>query len=381
MKTVILKKGKEKSLLQRHCWVFSGAIARTSENLNNGELVSVETSKAEFLGIGHYHNGSIAVRMLTFEKERINQSFWDKRLQDALTVRNSIDLPSSETNCFRLVHAEADGLPGCVIDVYNDCAVVQSHIDGMANEVNKIAKALGNLNGLELKTIYHRNLAHKQNEFLKGDEAEGISVENGLKFKVNWVEGQKTGFFLDQRDNRALVGQYAKGRNVLNTFCYTGGFSIYALANQAKKVVSVDVSQPAVDLAAENAEINGLLKNHEAVCEDAFKYLEQASGFDLVILDPPAFAKSIKARHRAVQGYKRLNETALKRIEPNGLLFTFSCSQVVSPELFEKTVFSAAINAGRNVRVLQRLGHAADHPVNIFHPEGEYLKGLLLHVS
>lgn len=361
--------------------MFSGAIARTSENLNNGELVSVETSKAEFLGIGHYHNGSIAVRMLTFEKERIDQSFWDRRLQDALDVRNGIDLPSSETNCFRLVHAEGDGLPGCVIDVYNDCAVVQSHTDGMANEVSKIAKALKNLDGLELKTIYHRNLAHKQNEFLKGDEAEGISVENGLKFKVNWVEGQKTGFFLDQRDNRALVGHYAKGRNVLNTFCYTGGFSIYALANQAKKVVSVDVSQPAVDLASENAEINGLSKNHEAVCEDAFKYLEQASGFDLVILDPPAFAKSIKARHRAVQGYKRLNETALKRIEPNGLLFTFSCSQVVSPELFEKTVFSAAINAGRNVRVLQRLGHAADHPVNIFHPEGEYLKGLLLHVS
>lgn len=381
MKTVILKKGKEKSLLRRHRWVFSGAIARTSQNLNNSELVSVETSKAEFLGIGHYHNGSIAVRMLTFEKERIDQSFWDKRLQDALDVRNGIDLPSSETNCFRLVHAEGDGLPGCVIDIYNDCAVVQSHTDGMANEVGKIAKALENLNGLELKTIYHRNLAQKKNEFLKGNESEGISLENGLKFKVNWVEGQKTGFFLDQRDNRALVGQYAKGRNVLNTFCYTGGFSIYALANQAKKVVSMDVSQPAVDLAAENAEINGFSKSHEAVCEDAFKYLEQASGFDLVILDPPAFAKSIKARHRAVQGYKRLNETALKRIEPNGLLFTFSCSQVVSPELFEKTVLSAAINAGRNVRVLQRLGHAADHPVNIFHPEGEYLKGLLLHVS
>ncbi|MCB9185618.1 MAG: class I SAM-dependent rRNA methyltransferase [Flavobacteriales bacterium] len=381
MKTVTLHKGKESSLLRRHRWVFSGAIARTSEQPKNGELVRVETGKSQFLGIGHYHNGSIAVRILTFKDETIGQDFWNKRLQDALGVRKSIGLPSSATNCFRLVHAEGDGLPGCVIDVYNDCAVVQSHTDGMANEVKQISVALENLKGLKLKTIYHRNLAQKQSEFLKGDEAEGISVENGLKFKVNWVEGQKTGFFLDQRDNRALVGQYAKGRNVLNTFCYTGGFSIYALANQAKKVVSVDVSQPAVDLAAENAEINGLSKNHEAVCEDAFKYLEQASGFDLVILDPPAFAKSIKARHRAVQGYKRLNETALKRIEPNGLLFTFSCSQVVSPELFEKTVLSAAINAGRNVRVLQRLGHAADHPVNIFHPEGEYLKGLLLHVS
>lgn len=381
MKTIILKKGKEKSLLRRHRWVFSGAIAKTSEDLKNGELVSVETSKAEFLGIGHYHNGSIAVRMLTFEKERIDQSFWNKRLQDAFEVRKSIGLPNSETNCFRLIHAEGDGLPGCVIDIYNDCAVIQSHTDGMANEVKQIAAALENLKGLKLKTIYHRNLAQKQNEFLKGDESEGTSVENGLKFKVNWVEGQKTGFFLDQRDNRALIRQYAKERTVLNTFCYTGGFSIYALASKAKKVVSVDISQPAIDLAAENAEINGLSKNHEAICEDAFKYLEHASGFDLIILDPPAFAKSIKARHRAIQGYKRLNETALKRIEPNGLLFTFSCSQVISPETFEKTVFSAAINAGRNVRVLQRLGHVADHPVSIFHPEGEYLKGLLLHVS
>jgi 23S rRNA (cytosine1962-C5)-methyltransferase len=206
-------------------------------------------------------------------------------------------------------------------------------------------------------------------------------LENGRKFKVNWVEGQKTGFFLDQRDNRDLVGLYSKGRTVLNTFCYTGGFSVYALANQAKKVVSVDVSQTAVDLAAENAEINGFAENHDAVCEDTFKYLEKTSGFDLVILDPPAFAKSIKAKHRAIQGYKRLNETALKRIEPNSLLFTFSCSQVISPETFEKTVYSAALNAGRNVRVLKRLGHAADHPVNIYHPEGEYLKGLMLHVS
>ncbi|MCB0754341.1 MAG: class I SAM-dependent rRNA methyltransferase [Flavobacteriales bacterium] len=381
MKTVILHKGKESSLLRRHRWVFSGAIARTSEQPKNGETVRVETGKAQFLGIGHYHNGSIAVRMLTFKDEAIDQDFWNNRLQDALDVRKSIGLPNADTNCFRLVHAEGDGLPGCVIDVYSDCAVVQSHTDGMANEVEQIAKALENLSGLELKTVYHRNLAHGTNEFLRGNEPEGICLENGLQFKVNWVEGQKTGFFLDQRDNRALVGSYSNGRSVLNTFCYTGGFSVYALANQAKKVVSVDVSQTAVDLAAENATINGFAKNHEAVCEDTFKYLERTSGFDLIILDPPAFAKSIKARHRAVQGYKRLNETALKKIEPNGLLFTFSCSQVVSPEMFEKTVLSAAINAGRNVRVLKRLGHAADHPVNIFHPEGEYLKGLMLHVS
>lgn len=381
MKTVQLKKGKERSLQRNHRWVFSGALANMAELPENGCLVSVESANGDFLGIGHFHNGSIAVRMLTFEKERIDQDFWNKRLQEALDVRKSIDLPNVKTNCFRLVHAEGDGLPGCVIDVYNDCAVVQSHTDGMANAAAEIAEALRQLDGLKLNTIYHRNLAHKTNEFLLGNEPEGVCLENGLQFKVNWVEGQKTGFFLDQRDNRDLVGEYSKGRNVLNTFCYTGGFSVYALANQAKKVVSVDVSQTAVDLAAENAVINGFSKNHEAVCEDTFKYLERTSGFDLVILDPPAFAKSIKARHRAIQGYKRLNETALRRIEPNSLLFTFSCSQVVSPELFEKTVLSAAINAGRNVRVLKRLGHAADHPVNIYHPEGEYLKGLMLHVS
>jgi 23S rRNA (cytosine1962-C5)-methyltransferase len=356
-------------------------LAKMADPPENGSLVSVETHNGEYLGIGHFHDGSIAVRMLTFEKERIDQTFWNRRLQEAFAVRKKLGLPRKDTNCFRLIHAEGDGLPGCVIDIYNDCAVVQSHTDGMANSASEIAEALKSLKGLSVKTIYHRNLAHKTIEFLLGNEPEGICLENGLKFKVNWVEGQKTGFFLDQRDNRDLVGLYSKGRTVLNTFCYTGGFSVYALANQAKKVVSVDISQTAVDLAAENAEINGFSDNHEAICEDTFKYLEKTSGFDLVILDPPAFAKSIKARHRAIQGYKRLNETALKRIEPNSLLFTFSCSQVISPETFEKTVYSAALNAGRNVRVLKRLGHAADHPVNIYHPEGEYLKGLMLHVS
>jgi 23S rRNA (cytosine1962-C5)-methyltransferase len=381
MKTIQLKKGKERSLQRNHRWVFSGALANMPELPDNGGLVSVEAANGDFLGIGHFHNGSIAVRMLTFEKERIDQGFWINRLHEALNVRKSIGLPNAETNCFRLIHAEGDGLPGCVVDVYNDCAVVQSHTDGMANAASEIAEGLKQLDGLKLRTIYHRNLAHKTSEFLLGKEPEGICVENGKKFKVNWVEGQKTGFFLDQRDNRDLVGLYSKGRTVLNTFCYTGGFSVYALANQAKRVVSVDVSQTAVDLAAENAEINGVSDNHEAICEDTFKYLEKNSGFDLVILDPPAFAKSIKAKHRAIQGYKRLNETALKRIEPNSLLFTFSCSQVISSETFEKTVYSAALNAGRNVRVLKRLGHAADHPVNIYHPEGEYLKGLMLHVS
>ena len=381
MKPVQLKKGKERSLQRKHCWVFSGALAKMAELPENGSLVSVEASNGDYLGIGYFHDGSIAVRMLTFEKERIDQSFWNKRIQEAFTVRKKLGLPRKDTNCFRLIHAEGDGLPGCVIDIYNDCAVVQSHTDGIANAASEIAEVLKSLKGLKLNTIYHRNLAHKTNEFLLGDNPEGICVENGRKFKVNWVEGQKTGFFLDQRDNRNLVGLYSKGRTVLNTFCYTGGFSVYALADQAKKVVSVDVSQTAVDLAAENAEINGFSENHEAVCEDTFKYLEKTSGFDLVILDPPAFAKSIKARHRAIQGYKRLNETALKRIEPNSMLFTFSCSQVISPETFEKTVYSAALNAGRNVRVLRRLGHAADHPVNIYHPEGEYLKGLMLHVS
>lgn len=381
MKTATIKKGKESSLLRRHRWVFSGAIAKTSSPVDNGELVGVESSSGNFIGIGHYHDGSIAVRMLTFEKERIDQEFWNKRLQEAFDVRHGLGLIGKHNNCFRLIHAEGDGLPGCVIDVYNDCAVVQSHTDGMANSVKEIAEALNSLKGLKLKTIYHRNVPQKSGEFLEGKAAEGISIENDLQFKVNWVDGQKTGFFLDQRDNRSLVGEFAKGRNVLNTFCYTGGFSVYALANGAKKVTSVDISQPAVDMATENARINGFEKNHEAICEDAFKYLERTSDFDMVILDPPAFAKSIKARHRAVQGYKRLNETALKRMAPNSLLFTFSCSQVVNPQMFESAVLAAAINAGRTIRVLKRLGHAPDHPVNIYHPEGEYLKGLMLHVS
>ena len=381
MKTISLKKGKESSLLRKHRWVFSGAIGKTSAQPENGELVSVEDFQGNYIGAGHYHNGSIAVRMLTFDKERIDQTFWNQRFQEAFAVRKGLGLLTKETNCFRLIHAEGDGLPGCVVDIYNDCAVVQSHTDGMANCAKEITKALENINGLKLNSIYHRNLASKQHEFLKGKKEETEVLENGVKFKVNWVNGQKTGFFIDQRDNRALVGEFSKGRKVLNTFSYTGGFSVYALANGAKKVTSVDISQPAVDLAAENASINELDKNHEAICEDAFKFVEKAEGYDMIILDPPAFAKSIKARHRAVQGYKRLNETALKKIAPNSLLFTFSCSQVVNPQMFESAVLAAAINAGRNVRVLKRLGHAVDHPVNIYHPEGEYLKGLMLHVS
>ena len=290
-------------------------------------------------------------------------------------------MPSKQTDCFRLIHAEGDGLPGCVVDVYANCAVVQSHTDGMASQVKEIATALENINGLKLDTIFHKNLTSKSTDFLKGSKEETVITENGIKFKVNWVNGQKTGFFLDQRENRELVGKYSKGKKVLNTFCYTGGFSVYALTEGAKKVTSVDISQPAVNLAIENAILNGFEGTHDAICEDAFKQLEKADGYNLIILDPPAFAKSIKARHRAVQGYKRLNETAFKQIAPNSLLFTFSCSQVVNPQIFESAVLAAAINAGRTVRVLKRLGHQEDHPVNIYHPEGEYLKGLMLHVS
>jgi len=281
------------------------------------------------------------------------------------------------------VHGEGDGLPGLIIDIYGHTAVVQTHTTGMSSASELIAKALQQWNGPKLKTIYLRDIAAKSARFLLGDAAQAVVVENGLKFNVNWVEGQKTGFFLDQRDNRVLLGKYAKGRNVLNTFCYTGGFSVYAMKAGAESVVSVDVSAKAVELASDNVVLNlkTAATHHEAVCTDAFKYLEHAEGFDLIVLDPPAFAKGMKARHQAVQGYKRLNGIALNRIAKDGILFTFSCSQVVSPELFEKTVLSAAINTGRNVRVLHRLGHAADHPVNMFHPEGEYLKGLVLLVS
>lgn len=382
METLTLLRGKEVSLLRKHQWVFSGAISNRPVSSVNGDTVRVEAANGRFLGVGHWHDGSIAVRILSFEEREIDGAFWLQRLSDALALRAALGLPSAQTDCFRLVHGEGDGLPGLIIDIYGQTAVVQTHTTGMANAANALADALSKLKGLPLDTILLRDIAGKQNRFLLGDSHEGTVSENGLKFKVNWVEGQKTGFFLDQRDNRALLGRYCKGRTVLNTFCYTGGFSVYALKEGAGKVVSVDVSAKAVELASENVALNLKAgKKHEAVCTDAFKYLEQAEGFNLIVLDPPAFAKGMKARHQAVQGYKRLNETALKHILPQGILFTFSCSQVVSPELFEKTVLSAAINAGREVRVLHRLGHAADHPVSIFHPEGEYLKGLVLYVS
>jgi 23S rRNA (cytosine1962-C5)-methyltransferase len=382
METVTLLKGKEVSLLRRHQWVFSGAIAKASAKATNGDVVRVEAANGRFLGVGHWHDGSIAVRILSFSERPIDSDFWSERLSDALTLRKSIALPSDSTDCFRLVHGEGDGLPGLIIDIYGDAAVIQTHTTGMALAAKDISNALQGRKDLPLGTIHLRDIAGKHTAHLLGDDHEGIVVENGLKFKVNRVEGQKTGFFLDQRDNRALLGRYANGRNVLNTFCYTGGFSVYALQAGAKKVTSVDVSTKAVALAEENVSMNFKAgKRHEAVCTDAFKFLDHAEGFDLIILDPPAFAKGMKARHQAVQGYKRLNETALRRIAPNSILFTFSCSQVVGPELFEKTIYSAAINAGREVRVLHRLGHAADHPVSLYHPEGEYLKGLVLYVS
>jgi 23S rRNA (cytosine1962-C5)-methyltransferase len=382
METITLLKGKEVSLLRRHQWVFSGAIAKASAKASNGDVVRVEAANGRFLGVGHWHDGSIAVRILSFSERAIDSAFWSERLSDALTLRKAIALPSASTDCFRLVHGEGDGLPGLIIDIYGDAAVIQTHTTGMALAAKDISNALQGLKDLPLGTIHLRDIAGKHTAHLLGDDHEGIVVENGLKFKVNRVEGQKTGFFLDQRDNRALLGRYANGRNVLNTFCYTGGFSVYALQAGAKKVTSVDVSTKAVALAEENVSMNFKAgKRHEAVCTDAFKFLDHAEGFDLIILDPPAFAKGMKARHQAVQGYKRLNETALRRIAPNSILFTFSCSQVVGPELFEKTIYSAAINAGREVRVLHRLGHAADHPVSLYHPEGEYLKGLVLYVS
>lgn len=382
METVTLLKGKEVSLLRRHQWVFSGAIAKASAKASNGDVVRVEAANGKFLGVGHWHDGSIAVRILSFTERAIDSAFWSERLSDALRLRKAIALPSVSTDCFRLVHGEGDGLPGLIIDIYGDAAVIQTHTTGMALAAKDISSALQGLKELPLNTIHLRDIAGKHTAHLLGDEHEGIVMENGLKFKVNRVEGQKTGFFLDQRDNRALLGRYAHGRNALNTFCYTGGFSVYALKAGAVKVTSVDVSAKAVALAEENVSLNLKAgKKHEAVCTDAFKFLEHAEGFDLIILDPPAFAKGMKARHQAVQGYKRLNETALRRIAPSSILFTFSCSQVVGPELFEKTVYSAAINAGREVRVLHRLGHAADHPVSLYHPEGEYLKGLVLYVS
>lgn len=393
MNKVYLKPKKEESLLRFHPWVFSGAIARVEGNPEEGEVVEVYTSDKKYIAAGHYQIGSIAVRVLTFQKEEINHNFWVRRLTVARNLRQALRLIGTETNnACRLVHGEGDNLPGLIIDLYDHTAVMQAHSAGMHVYRHEIAAALKEVMGDTVRNIYYKSettlpfkadLESTENGFLLGGSTENVAMENGLLFHVDWLKGQKTGFFVDQRDNRALLEHYSLGRNVLNMFCYTGGFSFYAMRGGARLVHSVDSSAKAIDLTRANVELNfpGDTR-HDAFAEDAFKYLDRMGGeYDLIILDPPAFAKHRGALRNALRGYTKLNAKALEKIRPGGILFTFSCSQVVSKQDFRNAVFTAAAQSGRSVRIMHQLTQPADHPVNIYHPEGEYLKGLVLYVE
>ena len=392
-KKVFLKPGKEESLKRFHPWVFSGAIARVEGEPEEGEVVDVYTSKKEFIACGHFQIGSIAVRVLSFRQEPIDHDYWVRRLQVAKDLRCALGLIGNpRNNTYRLVYGEGDNLPGLIIDVYDHTAVMQAHSAGMHLDRMAVADALEEVMGDVIQHIYYKSettlpfkadLLATENGFLKGGSPENVAMENGLKFHVDWLKGQKTGFFVDQRENRALLERYAKGRNVLNMFCYTGGFSFYAMRGGANLVHSVDSSAKAIDLTNENVALNfpGDTR-HQAFAEDAFKFLDRMGDqYDLIILDPPAFAKHRDALRNALRGYTKLNAKAFEKIRPGGILFTFSCSQVVSKQDFRNAVFTAAAQSGRSVRILHQLTQPGDHPVNIYHPEGEYLKGLVLYVE
>ena len=389
---VYLKKGKEESLKRFHPWVFSGAIANGTESLNEGDVVRVCTASGAFIAVGHYQIGSIAVRVLSFKDIVIDEEFWKSRLHSALEVRLALDVVDNPTNnTYRLVHGEGDNLPGLIVDCYGETAVMQAHSVGMHCERNAIAKALVEVLDGRIKNVYYKSDTtlpfkadlNQENGFLIGGETDCTTLENGLTFKVDWLKGQKTGFFIDQRENRSLLEQYSKNRSVLNMFCYTGGFSVYAMRGQAELVHSVDSSAKAIDITRENIAANFEdTTKHEAFCEDAFKYLDaNDKKYDLIILDPPAFAKHRAALKNALKGYTRLNAKGFETIKSGGILFTFSCSQIVTKEQFRNAVFTAAAQSGRKVRILHQLHQPADHPINIYHPEGEYLKGLVLYVE
>lgn len=390
--TLFLKRGKSESLKRFHPWVFSGAIAGSNGKVNEGDIVRVVSDDDLLMGYGHYQIGSIAVRMLTFDDEPIDHAFWKSRLAEAFRLRSALQLTGREDNdIYRLVHGEGDRLPGLVVDIYGRTAVMQAHSVGMHVNREDIAKALVEASGGLVENVYYKSETtlpfkadlHQENGFLIGDDHGNVAMENGLKFHIDWLKGQKTGFFVDQRENRSLLEHYAKGRNVLNMFCYTGGFSVYAMRGGANLVHSVDSSSKAIDLTRANAELNfpGDAR-HEAFAEDAFKFLEQAGdNYDLIVLDPPAFAKHKDALRNALKGYTRLNAIAFRKIKPGGIIFTFSCSQAVNKDQFRLAVFTAAAQSGRHVRILHQLHQPADHPINIYHPEGEYLKGLVVEVE
>lgn len=391
-RNIYLKKGKEESLKRFHPWVFSGALNKIDEGINEGDIVRVFSNTGDFLAVGHFQIGSIAVRVLSFEDIEINGKFWEERLASALETRKAIRVADNNSgDTYRLVHGEGDNLPGLVIDCYGKTAVMQAHSVGMHTCRHEIAYSLVKIMGGNIENVYYKSettLPFKaelgqENGFIIGESNDDTAVENGLKFHVDWLKGQKTGFFVDQRDNRTLLEHYAKGRNVLNMFCYTGGFSVYAMRGGANLVHSVDSSAKAIALTDANMALNFPDDSrHKSFCEDAFKFLDASENtYDLVILDPPAFAKHRSALHNALKGYTRLNAKAFSKIKPGGIMFTFSCSQVVTKDNFRAAVFTAAATANRRVRILHQLHQPADHPINIYHPEGEYLKGLVLYVE
>ncbi|MBQ3698616.1 MAG: class I SAM-dependent rRNA methyltransferase [Prevotella sp.] len=392
-KQIRLRKGKEESLRRFHPWVFSGAIQSMDEGIEEGEVVRVVTISGDFIAVGHYQQGSIAVRVLTFNDVAIDDVFFESRLRSALQMRCAIGIADNpQNNTYRLVHGEGDNLPGLIVDVYGETAVMQAHSIGMHLMRKQIARSLAVVMKDRLAHVYYKSettlpfmTADDMNGFLVGGGNNNIATENGLKFRVDWLRGQKTGFFVDQRENRSLLEQYANGKRVLNMFCYTGGFSFYAMRGGAELVHSVDSSGKAIELTKENVELNFPGDpRHKAFCEDAFKFLEgidKEHHYNLIILDPPAFAKHRGALHNALKGYTRLNQKAFEKIDKGGILFTFSCSQVVTKDHFRNAVFTAAALARRKVRILHQLHQPADHPINIYHPEGEYLKGLVLYVE
>lgn len=388
-----LRRGKEESVDRFHPWVFSGALQLPlPESLEEGNLVKIETFDGRVIGVGHYQIGSIAVRILDFSDREINDDFYRERLGQALKLRQALGLARPDNDAYRLVHGEGDFLSGLVVDIYGPTAVVQAHSPGMHYAREIIARQLVALEGLDVRNVYYKSettLPYKarldpQNDYLIGGFETAVATENGLKFNIDWLRGQKTGFFVDQRDNRSLLEHYAKGRRVLNMFCYTGGFSVYAMRGGAELVHSVDSSEKAITLTDANIRLNFPEDTrHKSFAQDAFKFLDQTEpgAYDLIVLDPPAFAKHRSALRNALRGYQRLNFRAMERIAPGGILFTFSCSQAVSREQFRLAVFSAAAQSGRKIRILHQLTQPADHPVNIYHPEGEYLKGLILYVE
>lgn len=388
---IILHKGKEKSLERRHPWIFSGAIRDTPKGIKEGDVVEVYAAGGQFLAMGHYQVGSITVRLFSFSRQEADRPYWKSKLEKAIEYRRSLGLlGSSQTNMFRLIHGEGDGFPGLIVDYYAGVAVIQCHAVGFFLIREMLAELFQEILGDDLHAVYDKSEhtmpfkapVEPEDKFLIGESGPIEGLEYGHKFMVNVETGQKTGFFLDQRENRRLLGEYSKGKTILNTFSYSGGFSIYGLMNEAKLVHSVDSSQIAVDLANENATLNDVTENHDGFTADVFKYLmEMETEYDLIVLDPPAFAKHKKVLKQALRGYRTINHKAIQNIAPGGILFTFSCSQVVTIQDFRTAVFSAAAMAGREVRIMHQLHQPADHPVSIYHPEGEYLKGLVVYVE